>query len=180
MGNDEFWALIGETRRGVESAPRDRKKGQQNRRYLELLSAMTPDQLVGFKRAFEERMREAYTWDLWAAAYIIGGGCSNDGFRDFRAWLIAQGRQTFEAAVRDPETLADYPPLIAESWPDHPSYPAFWSIPWQVYHDKTGEEDFPDLGLGELGKPTGEKFEDDEESLRARHPRLFDRFDEDA
>ena len=32
-----------------------------------------------------------YRWDMWAAAYLIGGGCSDDGFIDFRAGLIAQG-----------------------------------------------------------------------------------------
>lgn len=180
MNRDEFWSLVGETRSGAESLPIDRRKAEQNRRYQARLTAMSADELVAFRRAFEERMREAYTWDLWAAAYIIGGGCSDDGFQDFRAWLVAQGRETFEAAARDAETLADYPPLVADVWPDFPSYPAFWSIPWQVYHEKTGADDFPALGLPPLGKPSGTRFDDDEDSLRARHPRLFDRFWEDA
>lgn len=34
-----------------------------------------------------------YRRDLWAAAYIIGGGCSDDSFIDFRAGLIAQGHE---------------------------------------------------------------------------------------
>lgn len=31
---------------------------------------------------------EAYRRDLWAAAYHANGGCSDDGFIDFRIWLI--------------------------------------------------------------------------------------------
>jgi hypothetical protein len=36
----------------------------------------------------------------------MNGGCSDDGFEYFRAWLLAQGRDTFEKALEDPDTLA--------------------------------------------------------------------------
>jgi hypothetical protein len=45
---------------------------------------------------------------LWAAAYLIEGGC-DDGFMDFRAGLMLQGRTAFEAAVADPDSLAGLP-----------------------------------------------------------------------
>lgn len=47
--------------------------------------------------------------DLWAAAFVLMGGCSDDSFMDFRSWLILQGRDAIEAIVRDPDSLADYP-----------------------------------------------------------------------
>ena len=34
-------------------------------------------------------------------------GCSDDGFIDFRAWLIAQGREVYLAALADPDSLTD-------------------------------------------------------------------------
>ena len=37
-------------------------------------------------------------------------GCSDDGFIDFRAWLIAQGKEVYMNALRDPDTLADIEP----------------------------------------------------------------------
>ena len=37
-------------------------------------------------------------------------GCSDDGFIDFRAWLIAQGREVYFAALADPDSLADVVP----------------------------------------------------------------------
>jgi len=55
---------------------------------------------------------KAFTSDLWAAGYIINSGCSDDGFTDFRAWLIAQGKAVYEAALKDPETLVDVAPVI--------------------------------------------------------------------
>ncbi|MFD6821443.1 DUF4240 domain-containing protein [Streptomyces sp. NPDC060085] len=48
-----------------------------------------------------------------AAAYLIGGGCSNDSFMDFRAGLIALGRDWYEKATADPDSLADHPAVIA-------------------------------------------------------------------
>ncbi|OSP39974.1 hypothetical protein B7767_28795 [Streptomyces sp. 13-12-16] len=50
---------------------------------------------------------------LWAAAYVINGGCSDDGFDYFRGWLIAQGRETFERVVADPDALAELPVVRA-------------------------------------------------------------------
>lgn len=44
-----------------------------------------------------------------AAASLILGGCSDDGFEYFRGRLIAQGREVFERSVADPDSLADLP-----------------------------------------------------------------------
>ena len=35
-------------------------------------------------------------------------GCSDDSFLDFRAWLIAQGKETYLEALRDPDTLSQF------------------------------------------------------------------------
>ena len=48
---------------------------------------------------------------MWDAAGIMKEyGCSDDGFIDFRAWLIAQGREVYFAALADPDSLADVVP----------------------------------------------------------------------
>ena len=46
-----------------------------------------------FQRAFERQQARAYSWDLWGAA--------------FQRWLISKGRVVFEAALADPDSLAD-------------------------------------------------------------------------
>ena len=38
---------------------------------------------------------------LWDAAYLINGGCSDDGFDYFRGWLVDQGRETFERCLAE-------------------------------------------------------------------------------
>ena len=52
-------------------------------------------------------MADSYRSSLWAAAYVINAGCSDDGFGYFRGWLMFQGRETFGQAVADPDSLAD-------------------------------------------------------------------------
>lgn len=48
---------------------------------------------------------------LWDAASMIKEyGCSDDGFLDFRSWLIAQGKEVYLAALKDPDSLADVEP----------------------------------------------------------------------
>jgi len=53
-----------------------------------------------------------YRWDVPAAAYLIGGGCSDDGFIDFRAGLTAQGRDWYEKLAASPDSLADHPAMV--------------------------------------------------------------------
>jgi hypothetical protein len=44
-----------------------------------------------------------------AAVLIEHGFLGDDSFDDFRAGLVALGRTTFEAALANPDTLADHP-----------------------------------------------------------------------
>lgn len=54
-----------------------------------------------------------YRWDVWAAAYLIGGGCSDDSFMDFRAGLIGLGREWYARAAACPDVLAEHPAVAA-------------------------------------------------------------------
>jgi len=64
-------------------------------------------EIIAFDLRLEELMNQASRWDVWGAAYLINGGCSDDGFAYFRGWLIAQGEEVFTRALADPETLVE-------------------------------------------------------------------------
>ena len=49
------------------------------------LEPLTTDEIVSFDRHFFHFYQSAYTWGLWGAAFVINGGCSDDGFKDFRS-----------------------------------------------------------------------------------------------
>ncbi len=98
MDEIRFWQLIGEVRESGAA-------GVQT--LIAKLSELPPDEILAYQKYFYDAMNASYTSTLWAAAYIIAGGCSDDSFSDFRAWLIMQGQTTFWQVVADPEVLAE-------------------------------------------------------------------------
>jgi len=100
MDRSQFWKII--------DASRQEPGGDldaQVEALREQLQALPPEQVVQFQEFFDEYHARAYRWDLWGAAYILGGGCSDDGFLDFRAWLISKGERAYEDALQDPDGL---------------------------------------------------------------------------
>lgn len=71
------------------------------------LNNMTAEEISSFQHELESELAAAYSWDLWGAAYVINGGCSDDCFEYFRRWLISQGQSVFEQAKSNPDALAD-------------------------------------------------------------------------
>jgi uncharacterized protein DUF4240 len=104
MDTARFWQLI-EDARGDDQTVADRATA--------LLAARPPAEIVAAQQVFWDLMAASYRAPLWAAAYVINGGCSDDAFEYFRCWLIAQGREAFERVVADPDTLAESPVVRA-------------------------------------------------------------------
>src|SRR5262245_21941080 len=75
---------------------------------IETLATLAPDEIVRFDRWFDDKTDALYTRPHWAAASLINGGASDDGFYYWRCWLVGMGKRIYEAALKDPDTLADY------------------------------------------------------------------------
>jgi len=101
MTEEEFWKLI------EKSGEQSGECEAQAAALAWLLSAQTAGAIQAFDDIFAAKRADAYRWDLWGAAYLINGGCSDDGFEYFRCWLIGQGREIFESALKNPDSLAD-------------------------------------------------------------------------
>jgi len=112
MDMQQFWKLIEDARRQVPD-PADGEEVAA--RAAALLSAYPREEIVAAGHALRELMAMSYRTPLWAAAYVINGGCSDDGFDYFRGWLIVQGREVFEHVVADPDALADLPVIRAQA-----------------------------------------------------------------
>ena len=103
MNEKQFWQLIEET----QTASQGSCKQQADLLRLRLVSLSAED-IIEFDRLFQHFQDKAYSWHLWSAAIIIGdGGCSDDSFTDFRAWLIGQGKDTYYDVLDNPDRLAD-------------------------------------------------------------------------
>jgi Protein of unknown function (DUF4240) len=161
-----FWGLVTDTR---EAAGDD--TGRQSELLEERLSSLPPDQIVDFQRTRERLDRRAYTWDIWGAAYVIEDGCSDDCFRDFRAYLISLGPGPYEAALRDPDSLA---PVVQDA--EEGDWENADDVAPDAYESATGD-DFPGDSSDLSGDPRGEPWDDEQqETLVQRYPMLAERF----
>jgi hypothetical protein len=110
MDELKFWDIV--------QHAHDQSAGDMDEKCEEVkvaVSKLSREDAIAFSQLFDEMMDRAYSWPLWAAAYIIFGGCSDDTFTDFRSSLISRGRRAFESAVANPESLADEA-VDEESW----------------------------------------------------------------
>jgi hypothetical protein len=160
-----FWSLMDRTKRLDKDNP-----DKQYELLLQELVKFSEADLVIFDEIFSELMARAYDWNLWAAAYIINRGCSDDGFMDFRAWLIGQGQAIFEQALQDPQSLVDvvdYPFLTRPL--------ALFAVPDHAYRLKTGHDLPTKLPKHPAhSDPTGDKWED--AILGRKYPQLYAKF----
>jgi len=166
MTKDQFWQIIQRSLdggRGNIDEQADLVSGE--------LSKLPPDEIVSFDQYVDECRRESYSRDLWGAAYIIAGGCSDDGFEYFRRWLISRGQEWFQKAMKNSDDLADYPQNLSDA---EVEFEEFAYLAPRAYEKKTGKP-FP-YGTTPPYELTGEDWDEDEDIFRQRWPKLFAKY----
>lgn len=161
MQNENFWELIHNSKVGANDC------GEQADNLSQLLSDLEPPEIVSFDEHLNRKLIDSYRWDLWAVAYIINGGASDDGFLYFRGWLIAQGKDYFEAALSDPESAANNAIVGAFNECEDILY-----VARQAYEEKT-EDEIPTT-LSEPSEPTGESWQED--NVEQKFPKIAAKF----
>ena len=171
MDEQTFWAIIDRT--AVHEADPDR----QTAALREELEGLTADEVVAFRSAFEAQLARAYTWDLWAVAYVAHGGASDDGFEYFRRWMVSRGRAVFEHLLAQPDDLPDM--LVAEV-EGVLEFEESLYVTDEVWAGKTGQDggempgDPTSMTWGR--EPRGEPFDEDPDHLAQRLPKTWARF----
>ncbi|MFC9293106.1 DUF4240 domain-containing protein [Streptomyces sp. NPDC057011] len=173
MDKQTFWKLI-ETARAAVADDRVAERAAQ------LLADRPEAEIAEAQQVVWDLLAESYRSPLWAAAYVINGGCSDDGFDYFRGWLLTQGRAAFETALADPDSLADLPAVreAAVEGLELADEEAL-SIAWSAYESATGRElpaDSFTIRYPPLDPAWDFDFDDTEETA-ARLPRLSALFD---
>jgi Protein of unknown function (DUF4240) len=108
MRTHDFWAVIDRA-----TADRPDSPDEVVKRAAAELATRDREEILAWERHLGKVLAASGTQDLWAAAYLINGGCSEDGFDAFRGWLIAHGREAVARAVTDPDSLAELPEVRA-------------------------------------------------------------------
>lgn len=100
LGDDQFWSIIDDSLNASGGSAEDQATALE-----EILAQLPPAQIASFEESFTSKKRDLYTWELWGAAYVVNGGCSDDCFDYFRNWVVGQGRDYYEAARQNPRSL---------------------------------------------------------------------------
>jgi Protein of unknown function (DUF4240) len=173
MDRDRFWMLI----EAARTAGGDCEELTAN--LVDVLRELPASEIVAFQQTLEELLAESFRYTLWGAAVLINAGCSDDGFEDFRGWLIAQGRQVYEAALQDPDSLALHPQVRTRDprrmWPAALTCQALLASACEAYEATTAKE-FPSQGLPWPPRDPGPAWDfDDHAEMRRRYPKLWTR-----
>ena len=93
MNENQFWKIIESGKKSASSAE-DRPDLLATE-----LKSLSAGEIKDFDEIYFDQIIRSYRWDLWGAAYVINGGCSDDGFKYFCDFLISEGKEVFEAAM---------------------------------------------------------------------------------
>lgn len=107
MTRDQFWQIITDAKKSVDDF------FEMHNYICENLAKMPNEEILAYNENFNKLMQDSNRWDLFAAATIISGGCSDDEFEYFRCWLISMGQKCYEDASQNPDNIANY---IREDW----------------------------------------------------------------
>jgi predicted DNA-binding WGR domain protein len=169
FSENEFWSLI----------ERARKNSEDHEAQMELLGEYlqnrSVEDIVAFEHILQEMLAISYQTNLWGAAYLINGGCSDDGFDYFRAWLISKGKNIFQSALANPDDLSRY---IHDDDFDFREYEceALLGVSSMAFEMKTGQS--MDTFYEKINRISSPEIQmdwdfDDENELKKRFPKLF-------
>lgn len=168
MNHEQFWSLIDAARKAGKN---DQEAMCES--LAEALAELEPAEIAGFDTVLRELRNAAYRWDLWGAAYLMEGGCSDDGFEYFRNWLIGTGKKTYEAALASPDSLAAAPMGLSDD--GICEFESLAYVAADVYEQVAGKALTPKVKQPK--EPAGAEFDfDDEGEMRKRFPKLAGKF----
>lgn len=169
LAEQQFWQII------ENSIKTPVSQEQQYKTILNALKSLSPEEIAGFRIRTDKLLNESYKNELWCAAYIINGGCSDDGFEYFRCWLISRGKKVFDESLKNPDYLISY----ASSDESENEFEDFWNVANDAFNKKTGQElyAFLEISPANAYKPIKLTWnEDDPESMKKICPKLFKKF----
>ncbi|MEM0947908.1 MAG: DUF4240 domain-containing protein [Pseudomonadota bacterium] len=95
MSDALFWDIVANAQSGADSETVLNIEDQ--------MVTYTPKAIRDAAKIALSRLSDAYRNDIWALAYLLQDGCSDDAFEDFRNWMILQGRTMFDGIVAAPD-----------------------------------------------------------------------------
>lgn len=171
MDDDAFWTLVARTRAAAEAGGPEDVVARHVQTLAAALADLPDREVEEFERLRLRTVARADDRQLRAAASLALGGLGDDGFLDFRGWLVGHGRETFERVLADPDNLVEL------SWDEDENDfgdAEAWSHVATEELEERGLEPDLDGEPSEFDPPAREPFpEDDDAWVAARFPRLW-------
>ncbi|MDR2966670.1 MAG: DUF4240 domain-containing protein [Methanobacteriaceae archaeon] len=187
MNKNEFWELIQSSFQEGEW-----ETDKQMEILIDKLSNYSEEEIFKFQYIYDVYSNESYKSKLWAAAYVMNGGCSDDCFDYFRGWLISRGEEAYLNALKDPDSIIELD--IAPDC-DYFENEQMLYVPGLAFNKSFGTDDI-DLYYTKLDQnklDPSETFqivdtivfgedidvdwdEDDEKNLKSLVPKLYDKY----
>lgn len=151
-----FWALLHES-------------GGDEGRLQKLLRSESIETVSAFARIFDQKLVELNRWSIWGAGYVIAGGMSDDSFHYFRSWILGKGKECYQVALSNPDSLGKFVEDPEECDNEGLEYVAVGILRDHGANDpRTGGAD---------GEPIGTPWEEDD--LESLFPTLWKQFGEE-
>jgi hypothetical protein len=187
MDLDTWWGVVERARAAVGERAGDRNHADDPLpdAVTDELARASPAELVDWYVTYVQVTDGAYRYPLWSAAYLIEGGCGDDGFMDFRDGVVLQGREVFTRAVADPDSLADVP--VVRRMAQDTGWLGFESLGYlarDAYERVQGEvasfDEALEVAVGALSRParpSGPNWDSEDDAANREHlPRLSELF----
>lgn len=130
LDEETYWGLIDNSLKNTTN------QEDQEIFLIEEIEKLTPQEMIGFRLRTDKLLFDSYNPELWCAAYIISGGCTDGGFEYFRCWLISQGKEVFYKVKSNPDALINQVIENKESY----EFEGFWYVAMNAFKNTTGQD----------------------------------------
>jgi len=173
LDENMYWSIIEKSLQNTNS------QDEQEQFLIREISKLTPKEMIGFRLRTDKLLFDTYNSEMWCAGYIMNGGCSDDGFEDFRNWIISRGKDTYYKAKQNPDSLINATDDNAEMY----FFESFWYVALEAFEQRTGEDlyDYIDEDNFKTKEGYYPKIEfnwkdENPESMKKICPKLFAKF----
>ena len=132
MDKEQFWNIVNEVHSSTD--PRNQKEVLAALR--DRLRNLPSEEILEWKQIFSFYQDAARRNDLWAASAAMGAHSSDDGFMDFRSWLISQGHDVYMSALEDPESL-----VSVDTDGQELNFEDYAYVPYRAYAERRAYEE---------------------------------------
>ena len=138
MNKEQFWNIVNE----VHSSTDPRNQNEVLTALRDRLRNLPSEEILEWKQIFSFYQDAARRNDLWAASAAMGAHSSDDGFMDFRSWLISQGHDVYMSALEDPESL-----VSVDTDGQELNFEDYAYVPYRAYAERRAYEE---MSVGDI------------------------------